>query len=902
MKCEVSEKNGGGDDEVMKMNPKVEDEVANGGQIFRITTQSQARRSRTDFSRSRLASIMRTRFLPLPQNFADRDLPTPLPTPFPIKIVNDAPPMDDLPRVNEVPIGDRNDSFYAAWDKFLALEPKRAKSVSSNSRKLEAEKREVQGSDGLQLRENAAKSLDEATKECQAKVKAIVKECKRLNQKYRDVVFNLEESPYCLMNLNGQYPEAVDSIGPPPWIKRVEDIFDDPQFFIDGASATDVHQGSSGDCWFLAALMAISAKKELIENLCVARDPAVGVYGFVFYRDGEWIYEVIDDKLYLRVGDEDDLAVVRDWDRNDRKSLSLSVDEERLRDGMQRGGEALFFSHCKSSETWLPLIEKAYAKAHGDYCAIEGGFASEGIEDLTGGVGVVINPEDIMDKERFWREQLSKVNDKYLFGGGSSCKDAKGFIGGHAYAVLQAWEEGDLKLLKLRNPWGRVEWDGDWSDGSKFWTAEMMAKLHFPSINRVRLFSPEWQVSQQWTCVSVPWTVEYLDTSFQFTISERGPVVVVLSQPDDRYYHGLRGRYEYALHFRVYKEGGDEDWLVRSMHNSGSDAVFTRSVSAELEDLEPGTYSVIFKVTATRFPNRPTAEESIMKYAIERKEKLLHVGRRYDYAYTKGNRRAMEMAFKKQKKEDARLKRKSKLKKDRRINQEENSRRRLRKQRVDDAMREKRKEFELQRRKRSKLREKQMAETKGPDSKDAQAETIGDTTSELQAPIALPNIDETTHRVDHSVEQPLKATETAPKGGEKPEGGRKKNNQPVNEKTKDEGALAEDLVKLKIDVQQGEVGWGNRSGPGSALSTDGDERDYESPFEPPEELDDDDFDWNSDIDGPVEYSGGKHNEPRHGKDEIFGDDPWNAMCVLGLRVYSLNSTAKVTVLKGENDS
>lgn len=181
--------------------------------------------------------------------------------------------------------------------------------------------------------------------------------------------------------------------------------------------------------------------------------------------------------MFLRVGDEDDLSVVRDWNREDGKGLYLRVDEEKLRDGMQRGGEALYFSHCKSNETWLPLIEKAYAKAHGDYCAIEGGSASEGIEDLTGGVGVVINPEDIMDKERFWKEQLSKVNEKYLFGGGSSRKDVKGFIGGHAYAVLQAWEEDGLKLLKLRNPWGRVEWEGDWSDGSKLWTAEMMEKL-----------------------------------------------------------------------------------------------------------------------------------------------------------------------------------------------------------------------------------------------------------------------------------------------------------------------------------------------------------------------------------------------------------------------------------------
>ncbi|EME42249.1 hypothetical protein DOTSEDRAFT_54670 [Dothistroma septosporum NZE10] len=35
-----------------------------------------------------------------------------------------------------------------------------------------------------------------------------------------------------------------------------------------------------------------------------------------------------------------------------------------------------------------------------------------------------------------------------------------GTTGGHAYAVLEAWEESDLKLLKLKNPWGEVEREG----------------------------------------------------------------------------------------------------------------------------------------------------------------------------------------------------------------------------------------------------------------------------------------------------------------------------------------------------------------------------------------------------------------------------------------------------------
>ena len=309
---------------------------------------------------------------------ADPEPPDPVPA-IPIKIVASDPvpppaPLEDLDLPAPLP-SRRTDDFYPAWDRFLAIESKRAKKTSRSAQRVDEEKEAIQqgetASEGLQVQENAAKSWEEAAAECKAKVAAIVKECERLNQKYRDAQFDLEANQYCLQSLAGSYPKAVDNIDPPPWIKRVEDIFDDPRFYIDDATATDIHQGNSGDCWFLAALMAVTAKKNLIEKLCVARNEKVGVYGFVFYRDGEWIYEVIDDKLFLRVGDDDDLEVVRDWDRDKKEGLRLKYDDEKLKDALQKGGLALYFSHCKSNETWLPLIEKAYAKAHGDYFAIE---------------------------------------------------------------------------------------------------------------------------------------------------------------------------------------------------------------------------------------------------------------------------------------------------------------------------------------------------------------------------------------------------------------------------------------------------------------------------------------------------------------------------------------------------
>ena len=82
----------------------------------------------------------------------------------------------------------------------------------------------------------------------------------------------------------------------PKSVKRISDIFGDPQFYVDGPSANDVRQGRDGDCWLMAALCTLSNKPGLIERVCVARDAAVGVYGFVFFQDGAWTSEIVDDR------------------------------------------------------------------------------------------------------------------------------------------------------------------------------------------------------------------------------------------------------------------------------------------------------------------------------------------------------------------------------------------------------------------------------------------------------------------------------------------------------------------------------------------------------------------------------------------------------------------------------
>ena len=146
-------------------------------------------------------------------------------------------------------------------------------------------------------------SYDDAAAKCRAKVDKIVHECRRINRKYRDRRFDLEADLKlgrrdCLESLWSVTIKGAKQPGhdlKPRSAKRVVDVFDDPQLYIDGPTANDVRQGRDGDCWLMAALCTLSNKEGLIERLCVAHDPGVGVYGFVFYRDGEWISEIVDD-------------------------------------------------------------------------------------------------------------------------------------------------------------------------------------------------------------------------------------------------------------------------------------------------------------------------------------------------------------------------------------------------------------------------------------------------------------------------------------------------------------------------------------------------------------------------------------------------------------------------------
>jgi|UniRef100_K3WE11 hypothetical protein len=118
----------------------------------------------------------------------------------------------------------------------------------------------------------ATAGRDEAVDECRRKVAKISHECRMRNVKYRDPHFDLSErKDFCLNGLR-QQGEGLEGLTVPGAVRRVEDVYDHPQFIVDGIAASDIKQGGMGDCWFLAALATIANIPHLLESICVARD------------------------------------------------------------------------------------------------------------------------------------------------------------------------------------------------------------------------------------------------------------------------------------------------------------------------------------------------------------------------------------------------------------------------------------------------------------------------------------------------------------------------------------------------------------------------------------------------------------------------------------------------------
>ncbi|XP_075302094.1 calpain-13 [Opisthocomus hoazin] len=250
------------------------------------------------------------------------------------------------------------------------------------------------------------------------------------------------------------FPAHVSSIGPNllpedklrrvQW-KRPTELQRNPYLIMDGVSRFDIMQGEIGDCWMLAAVGSLTLQKHFLENVLPKdqgfQDDYAGIFHFRFWQYGDWVDVVIDDRLPFLNG------------------RYLSVHPRT------------------SNEFWPSLLEKAYAKLRGSYQNLHGGYLSDALVDLTGGVQVQFS---LKDPPPYLEEILKAADTSQCLMGCSTSGQLRrnielrnGIVQGHAYTVTGAvkicYKNGWKHIIRIWNPWGHGEWKGPWSDDSPQW-------------------------------------------------------------------------------------------------------------------------------------------------------------------------------------------------------------------------------------------------------------------------------------------------------------------------------------------------------------------------------------------------------------------------------------------------
>ena len=145
------------------------------------------------------------------------------------------------------------------------------------------------------------------------------------------------------------------------------------------------------------------------------------------------------------------------------------------------------FSRAVGRELWVLLLEKAWAKIWGSYQNIVAGDCSEALRDLTGAPTRTIytneeKKQGVVNKEMMEvLERNFSEKQQWIITAGTQSEEKMsqstfksiGLVPSHAYSIIKIFQiQKNLIILKIRNPWGKIEWKGDWSDESPLWNQE----------------------------------------------------------------------------------------------------------------------------------------------------------------------------------------------------------------------------------------------------------------------------------------------------------------------------------------------------------------------------------------------------------------------------------------------
>jgi len=197
--------------------------------------------------------------------------------------------------------------------------------------------------------------------------------------------------------------------------------------FVDTPEFNDVQQGYLGDCYFLAAVGSLAYSDP--------GDYAAGTAGVIQEMiaplgDGSYAVRFYNGSTPVYVRVDGDLPVY--------------------------GSRLIFADLTPDGETWVALAEKAYAQFAGanSYANIEGGY-----------MFVVYNQVTGVTSSWKYTSATSASELESLLGAGralsaASATDSYPIVGGHAYEILDVYQQDGQTYVTLYNPWGVDGADG----------------------------------------------------------------------------------------------------------------------------------------------------------------------------------------------------------------------------------------------------------------------------------------------------------------------------------------------------------------------------------------------------------------------------------------------------------
>jgi hypothetical protein len=320
--------------------------------------------------------------------------------------------------------------------------------------------------------------------------------------------------------------------------RRADDIFgkNNYQVFEERIEPNDIKQGSLGDCYFLSVLAALAEKPRRIRRLFESPKPnEQGCYAVKVCNVGMWTTILLDDYI----------------------PCSASTKKP-------------IFSRSNGNELWVLLLEKAWAKIYGSYARIEAGLTRECLHDLTGAPTKYYLTGNTKKNEEIWTEISNGEKKDFVmtcgsgdFFSGADLMTSVGLVGSHAYSLLAALTVKDrygrdVRLVKLRNPWGQGEWKGAWSDASADWTPELKRQLKIENVDDGIFYMKYEEMLKYFTDIQIckvhdDFKYKSLESScdhqhpvfFNITVKESGHYYFTINQESKRM-HAERDNYRYS--------------------------------------------------------------------------------------------------------------------------------------------------------------------------------------------------------------------------------------------------------------------------------------------------------------------------------------------------------------------